>query len=71
MSIRRPSARPPLGELGNAPRTLDGARGPWAQFFDRLGAEELPLGEKRQAALQFRVDALNVFNHPVFRVLPE
>jgi len=42
--------RPALGALGNAPRTLDGVRGPWQQFVD-APPEELPLGDK--ARLQF------------------
>ena len=31
-----PSAfmRPSFGQLGNAPRTLDGARGPWNRYFN-------------------------------------
>jgi hypothetical protein len=65
-----PSAfsRPALGALGNAPRTLDGVRGPWAQFFDISVQKNFKLGEKRK--LQFRVDALNLLNHPVFRTFP-
>jgi hypothetical protein len=61
-------ARPPLGALGTAPRTLDGARGPWARFFDASIQKDFPIGERRR--IQFRVDALNAFNHPVFRVFP-
>lgn len=65
-----PSAfeRPALGALGNAPRTFDGARGPWGQFFDMSVQKNFSLGEKRR--IQFRVDFLNAFNHPVFRVFP-
>jgi hypothetical protein len=65
-----PSAfsRPALGALGTAPRTLDGARGPWAQFLDLSVQKNFRLGEKRR--LQFRVDALNLLNHPVFRTFP-
>jgi hypothetical protein len=67
-----PSAfmRPPLGELGNAPRTLDGVRGPWDQYFDLSVQKSFNLGESGTRRLQFRVDALNVFNHPVFAVYP-
>ena len=61
-------SRPPLGELGNAPRTLDGARGPWGKYFDLSVQKNFRIGEKRR--LQFRVDALNAFNHPTFRVYP-
>jgi hypothetical protein len=65
-----PSAfeRPAVGALGTAPRTLDGARGPWDQFFDASIQKNFSLGEKRR--IQFRVDFLNAFNHPVFRVYP-
>jgi hypothetical protein len=65
-----PSAfeRPPLGQLGDAPRTLDGARGPWAQSFDLSLQKNFRIGEKRR--LQLRVDALNALNHPIFTVYP-
>jgi hypothetical protein len=61
--------RPALGQLGNAPRTLDGARGPWQQFFDLSIQKNFRLGEGKRR-LQFRADLLNAFNHPVFRVGP-
>ena len=61
-------ARPALGQLGDAPRTLDGARGPWGRYFDLSVQKNFRIGEKRR--LQFRVDALNAFNHPTFRVYP-
>jgi len=65
-----PSAffRPPLGERGKAPLTLDGFRGPWGQFLDISVQKSFRLGEKR--SVQFRVDALNLLNHPVFRTYP-
>jgi hypothetical protein len=65
-----PSAfqRPALGALGTAPRTMDGARGPWQDYFDGSIQKSFRLGEKRR--LQFRMDALNAFNHPVFAVYP-
>ena len=65
-----PSAflHPDLGQLGNAPRSLDGARGPWNKYYDQSIQKNWNLGEKRR--LQFRVDLLNAFNHPNFRVLP-
>ena len=65
-----PSAfeRPVLGQLGNAPRTLDGVRGPWQRYLDLSIQKNFALGEKRR--LQFRVDFLNAFNHPTFRVGP-
>ncbi len=67
-----PSAfeRPPLGQLGNAPRTLDGARGPWQQYFDGSIQKNFKLGESGKRRIQFRTDLLNAFNHPVFRVGP-
>jgi hypothetical protein len=67
-----PSAfmRPPLGQYGDAPRTLDGARGPWARYLDANIQKNFRLGESGRRILQFRVDALNAFNHPVFTVYP-
>jgi hypothetical protein len=67
-----PSAfmRPALGALGTAPRTLDGARGPWQQFFDLSLQKSFRIGESGKRRLQFRVDALNVLNHPTFAVYP-
>jgi len=58
-----------LGVIGNAPRTLDGVRGPWAQNLDLSVQKSWRLGEKGRR-LQFRADGLNVLNHPVFRVFP-
>jgi hypothetical protein len=58
--------RPPLGQLGDAPRTLDGARGPAQRFFDLSVQKSFRIGESGKRRLQFRVDALNVFNHPTF-----
>ncbi|HWB85324.1 MAG TPA: carboxypeptidase regulatory-like domain-containing protein [Bryobacteraceae bacterium] len=65
-----PSAfqRPPIGQLGDAPRTLPWVRGPWAENFDASIQKNFKIGEKRR--IQFRVDLLNAFNHPVFRVYP-
>jgi hypothetical protein len=64
-----PSAfmRPIKGELGNAPRTFDGARSPAQQFLDLSIQKNFPLGRDGRRRLQFRVDAINAFNHPVFR----
>ena len=66
-----PSAfeRPSFGQLGDAPRTLDGARGPWARYFDGSIQKDFKLDEKGRR-LQLRMDMLNAFNHPVFRLLP-
>ncbi len=61
--------RPAVGALGTAPRTLDGVRGPWQQFFDLSLQKNFRLGEGKRR-LQFRMDALNALNHPVFQVYP-
>ena len=67
-----PSAfmRPPLGGLGNAPRTLDSLRGPWSNYFDMSVQKTINIGEGGKRRLQIRVDALNVLNHPTFAVVP-
>jgi hypothetical protein len=67
-----PSAfmRPALGALGTAPRTLDGVRGPWMRTVDANIQKNFRLGESGKRILQLRMDALNVFNHPVFQVYP-
>jgi carboxypeptidase family protein len=57
--------RPVKGALGNAPRTLDQARWPTQEFFDLSIQKNFGLGKTRR--LQIRVDAINVFNHPVFK----
>jgi len=59
--------RPPIGVLGNAPRTLDGVRGPLQRLFDASVQKNFTLGESGKRRLQFRVDGLNVFNHPLLR----
>ncbi len=59
--------RPALGTLGNAPRTIDGARGPLQKFFDFSAQKNFPLHEGR-FRIQLRVDLLNAFNHPNFGV---
>jgi Carboxypeptidase regulatory-like domain len=63
-------ARPALGRIGTAPRTLDGVRGPWAQILDMSVQKSWRLGESGKRRLQFRADALNILNHPVFRTFP-
>ncbi|SPE32246.1 Cna B domain protein (fragment) [Candidatus Sulfopaludibacter sp. SbA3] len=60
--------RPALGELGTAPRTIDGARGPLQQYFDLSVQKNFRLGEKLR--LQVRMDGLNILNHPVYSVYP-
>jgi hypothetical protein len=59
--------RPPVGLYGNAPRTLDGVRGPLMQYFDVSIEKNFKLGEGKRR-IQLRMDLLNVLNHPVFRV---
>ena len=59
---------PPAGQLGNAPRTLDMARGPWQQTLDMSLQKNFQISERFR--LQFRVDAINVLNHPIFRAVP-
>ena len=60
--------RPALGQLGTAPRTIDGARGPLQQYFDLSVQKNFRLGERLR--LQVRADGLNILNHPVFAVYP-
>jgi outer membrane receptor protein involved in Fe transport len=59
--------RPVRGDLGNAPRTLDQARWPSWQTLDLSLSKDFLLGQSRKRRLQFRVDAINVLNHPIFR----
>jgi hypothetical protein len=56
--------RPVLGQLGNAPRTIDGARGPCQQYFD--GSVQKTFTVRERIRVQLRTDLLNAFNHPVF-----
>jgi hypothetical protein len=57
--------RPLLGQIGNAPRTIDGARGPWQQYLDLSVQKNFSLHEGK-IRVQFRTDLLNALNHPVF-----
>jgi len=57
--------RPALGMLGDAPRTLDGGRGPMQNYFDASVQKTVPIHEGR-VRVQVRVDLLNAFNHPTF-----
>lgn len=62
--------RPAKGSLGNAPRTLD-VRAPAQQYFDFSVQKSfrLPfLGKDERRRFQFRVDLINAFNHPAFRL---
>jgi hypothetical protein len=60
--------RPAKGQLGSAPRTFDGARGPMQRYFDASVQKNFRIDDKRR--VQFRVDFINAFNHPVFRTYP-
>ena len=62
--------RPALGQMGSAPRTLDGARGPWQNYLDVNIKKTFWFGESGKRGLQLRMDALNIFNRPVFQVYP-
>jgi hypothetical protein len=59
--------RPAKGTLGNAPRTLDKARWPAQQFFDLSLQKNFGMGRNGQRRFQLRADAINAFNHPVFK----
>ncbi len=60
--------RPALGVLGNAPRTIGGARGPLQEYFDLSIQKNFQIKERFR--VQIRADALNIFNHPNFAVYP-
>jgi hypothetical protein len=59
--------RPAKGTLGNAPRTIDGARWPTQHFLDLSIQKNFEMGKGGKRKIQFRVDAINVLNHPVFK----
>lgn len=61
--------RPPKGSLGNAPRTLD-IRAPMQPFLDLSVQKSFNwpfFSAEGKRRINFRVDALNVMNHPTFR----
>jgi hypothetical protein len=60
--------RPLKGTLGNAPRSFDNARGPTQQFLDLSIQKNFPIGKEGKRRLQVRIDAINAFNHPIFRI---
>lgn len=65
-----PSAfiRPAKGKLGNAPRTLSITE-PMRHYFDLSIQKDFPMpwiGNEGKRRINFRVDALNVFNTPNF-----
>jgi hypothetical protein len=62
--------RPVKGQLGSAPRTLD-IRAPMQEYFD-LSVQKnfaFPFSKNENRRIQFRVDMINVFNHPNFRYI--
>jgi hypothetical protein len=60
--------RPLKGQLGNAPRTLD-IRGPIQRYVDLSFQKDFPIGASKRR-VQFRVDMINAFNTPNFRIQP-
>jgi hypothetical protein len=60
--------RPVKGQLGSAPRSFDGARGPTQHFLDLSIQKNFSLGGDGKRRLQVRIDAINAFNHPIFRI---
>jgi hypothetical protein len=62
--------RPAKGSLGNAPRTMS-IRGPMQQYFDFSFQKDFPFpfkGNEGKRRINFRVDLINAFNHPAFRL---
>lgn len=60
--------RPAKGELGTAPRTLN-IREPMRKYFDLSIQKDFPMpwiSDEGRRKINFRVDALNVFNMPNF-----
>ena len=60
--------RPVKGQLGNAPRSLT-IRAPFKQYLDLSVQKDFPMpfiGKEGKRRINFRVDALNVLNHPAF-----
>jgi len=53
--------------LGNAPRSIGSVRTPWAFNSDLSLAKQFSLARVREGMnLEFRIEARNAFNHPVF-----
>ncbi|MBV9081204.1 MAG: hypothetical protein JOZ62_00900, partial [Acidobacteriaceae bacterium] len=57
---------PVAGQIGTAPRTIAGLTGPMIQTLDMSVQKSWKISEK--VKVELRVDALNVLNHPVFRL---
>ena len=59
--------RPADYTMGNAPRAFGGIRTPWWFSTDLSLAKQFSLAAVReQMSLEFRIEARNAFNHPVF-----
>jgi hypothetical protein len=56
--------RPASYTLGNARRTLGSVRSPWSFTTNLSVGKQFPIRE--QMNFEFRVEAHNAFNHPVF-----
>lgn len=61
-SLTGPFTDPGVGNLGNIGH--DSFRGPWGFYSDLSLTKDFPITERVKA--QFRMDAFNVFNHPVY-----
>jgi hypothetical protein len=59
--------RPTDFTMGNAPRAFGSIRTPWAFNTDMSISKQFPLARVREEMnLEFRIEARNAFNHPVF-----
>lgn len=59
--------RPAYGTLGDGPRTYDGIRGPMKKYLNLSMQKNIfPFGHDTKKRFQFRIDAINVLNHPNF-----
>ena len=56
--------RPASFTLGDAPRTLGGVRTPWSFTTNLSVGKQFQIREEMN--FEFRVEAKNAFNHPVF-----
>jgi len=56
--------RTPDFTLGNTPRAYGGVRSPWSFTSDLSVGKQFPVHEEMN--LEFRIEAQNAFNHPVF-----
>lgn len=59
--------QPPPYTLGSAPRAYGGVRSPWTFTTDLSLGKQVSLASVREEMnLEFRIEAQNAFNHPVF-----